>query len=308
MNEYFRIKNQKRIYALEHNVPYELKTKKQWCVFKVFYNKGQGRYGKVILNVADGKWASSTDSGTWTSFDAAIEYAKKNNCAGVSFALTTQDNIFCVDLDDTILDDKSLSPLASELLEKSQNTYSEKSVSGKGIHIFFKTESDMSLYLTHSDTIECYGTAKFISMTGEKLNTASTIGDASYEFLKTVKKNLGEKPKIGIYGNQGVSKCSDSEVIAKIRRSKRAADFDRLWNGEDLCGDHSRSDYMLCGILAYFTDCDAAQMDRLFRQSGLYRPKWDRNYGRYTIDKVIERTPVSRYRKTNNDGENSSSK
>ena len=288
---YYKIQNQKRLEQIERNVPKELMDKPQWCVFKCFYDAEKAHYGKVILNVSTGRWASSTDSSTWTTFDEALAYAKKNNCAGLSYALSSNDNIYCVDLDNALS-----TPLAEELLEKSHNTYVEKSVSGKGLHIFFRTTSDMTLYKQHSDTLECYGHSKFISMTGEKMNNALIVDNASYELLATVKQQLGVKAQNVIHA-QGVSICSDNEVLCKVKRSRRAADFERLWNGEDICGDHSRSDYMLCRILAYFTDCDAAQIDRLFRQSGLYRPKWDNGYGKHTIAKAIEHTPVSTYRK-----------
>ncbi|MFQ7644172.1 hypothetical protein, partial [Ruthenibacterium lactatiformans] len=39
---------------------------------------------------------------------------------------------------------------------------------------------------------------------------------------------------------------------------------------------HSEADIALCNALAWWTNCDAARVDRLFRQSGLMREKWDR--------------------------------
>jgi len=49
--------------------------------------------------------------------------------------------------------------------------------------------------------------------------------------------------------------------------------------------------------LAFYTDSDPARMDSLYRESGLYRPKWDakhsadgRTYGQMTIDEAISRT------------------
>lgn len=40
-------------------------------------------------------------------------------------------------------------------------------------------------------------------------------------------------------------------------------------------GDDSAADQSLCTRLAYWTNCDAAAIDRIFRQSGLMRTKWD---------------------------------
>jgi putative DNA primase/helicase len=67
----------------------------------------------------------------------------------------------------------------------------------------------------------------------------------------------------------------------------------RLWDG-DIAGYKSQSeaDLALCQILAFWTHKDAERIDRLFRQSGLNRDKWDRpDYLKRTIEKAIERCP-----------------
>ena len=43
----------------------------------------------------------------------------------------------------------------------------------------------------------------------------------------------------------------------------------------------------MCNILAFFTDCDADQIERIFKQSGLYRPEKNDAYLKRTIDKAI---------------------
>ena len=55
----------------------------------------------------------------------------------------------------------------------------------------------------------------------------------------------------------------------------------------------SEADMALCSHLAFWTEKDPAQIDRLFRQSGLMRDKWDRpqagtTYGAITIQKAID--------------------
>ena len=52
-------------------------------------------------------------------------------------------------------------------------------------------------------------------------------------------------------------------------------------------GDHSAADLALCPRLAWYTR-DPDQLDRLFRRSGLYRPKWERaDYRRRTLARVL---------------------
>lgn len=83
---------------------------------------------------------------------------------------------------------------------------------------------------------------------------------------------------------------SDEEVVEKIRGSKQAAKFKRLYENGDTNGygkDRSAADQALCNVLSFYTQ-DVEQIDRLFRGSALMRDKWDeyrgiRTYGERTI-------------------------
>ena len=87
----------------------------------------------------------------------------------------------------------------------------------------------------------------------------------------------------------------DVALVGKIKRSKGGDTFRRLWDGEytELYKSPSEADMALCNILAWWTNRDQDRMDRLFRQSGLMREKWDRptagsTYGRITILEAID--------------------
>lgn len=70
---------------------------------------------------------------------------------------------------------------------------------------------------------------------------------------------------------------SDYELINKIRSSRYGAEFNDLYNGNISAynDDHSKADYALCKILAFWSGCDSFQIDRIFRTSGLMRDKWN---------------------------------
>ena len=80
-----------------------------------------------------------------------------------------------------------------------------------------------------------------------------------------------------------------SEVVKKALAASNGARFSRLWNGDtEGYGSHSEADLALCGMLAFWTGGDAARIDTLFRQSGLYRKKWDRkDYRNRTITEAL---------------------
>lgn len=83
----------------------------------------------------------------------------------------------------------------------------------------------------------------------------------------------------------------DAELLDRMFSAKNGHQVHALWNG-DAGDDHSAADYRLCCSLAFWTGGDAARMDRMFRQSGLMRPKWERSdYRNRTINAAIDATP-----------------
>jgi hypothetical protein len=82
---------------------------------------------------------------------------------------------------------------------------------------------------------------------------------------------------------------TDEEVIELARGAKNAAKFEALMSG-DTSGypSHSEADQALISLLAFYTQ-DTEQLNRLYRQSGLCRPKWlDRpDYRDRTIKRAL---------------------
>ena len=80
---------------------------------------------------------------------------------------------------------------------------------------------------------------------------------------------------------------SDEELIAKASAAKNGDKFRRLWQGDiSGYGSHSEADLALCGLLAYWCGNDPGRVDQLFRQSGLFRPKWDSQRGNQTYGAI----------------------
>jgi hypothetical protein len=86
----------------------------------------------------------------------------------------------------------------------------------------------------------------------------------------------------------------DSTLIDKMLSADNGAKVSRLWAGdysEYAKGDNdgeSEGDLALCAHLAFWTSKNASRIDRLFRQSGLMRDKWDRDdYRERTISRAI---------------------
>jgi hypothetical protein len=89
--------------------------------------------------------------------------------------------------------------------------------------------------------------------------------------------------------------AEDRALYIKACTAKDGLRFAGLWNG-DTNGypSPSEADLALCSMLGYWGNGDAARIDRLFRQSGLYRAKWDeqrggQSYGERTIARALQR-------------------
>lgn len=284
-----------RLKKLEANVPATMKELSNWCAFN-YYKDADGEYKKKIWNCnAEGKsWAKCNDSTTWASFDKAISFARKNACDGLSFALSKDSGIFCIDLDDCKIDGK-YTPLAWGVYNSAKNTYIERSVSGSGLHVFGRKAGDVdfsALGNKNADgTLEFYDENRFISMTGDifmKSHRSLTTFSASDKLLTATAEHLPLKSQLRRPEKTFVNSESDSAVIARIRRSKKADEFNRLYAGENVCGDWSRSDMKLLNILGFFTNCDEAQMRRIFETSGLMRDNKSKGYLDRSIAKAVD--------------------
>ena len=78
---------------------------------------------------------------------------------------------------------------------------------------------------------------------------------------------------------------SDEWIIEHAMKQDRFRD---LYEGNHSQKSDSEADMALCGLLAFWTNCNPTQMDSIFRSSGLYRRKWERrDYRNRTINKAI---------------------
>ena len=136
-------------------------------------------------------------------------------------------------------------------------------------------------------------TNRFLTVTGNALTEADVVetAEALLWLLDTYMRR--PTPPTAAIAIPGESYLSDDSAIAKASAAQNGEKFKRLWNG-DITGykSHSEADVALVSVLAFWCSGDKAQMDRLFRQSGLMREKWDslRNadtYGNISIEKAV---------------------
>jgi putative DNA primase/helicase len=288
------------------NIPAKLKALKQWAVFRSYPDKDSGKYKKVIISPMNGKFAKSNEPETWEDFNKADYYRKRYRYQGLTFALDK--GLVFIDLDHAIDKESGeiLSPEANRLLKLLPDTYTERSVSGTGIHILFQGELPEDALKRNDDKgIEIYDNRRFICMTGDIIDGRHEILDYSGKTAEIAYTFTGRRLPPRQY-EPAESKATDTELIEEIRNSRQGTKFNALMRG-DISGypSHSHADSALIFILAWWTQ-DPSQIDGIFRSSGLYRDKWDSRrggttYGGLLIDdalsRVIPRTVQQPYRR-----------
>lgn len=97
--------------------------------------------------------------------------------------------------------------------------------------------------------------------------------------------------------NTHIEPCSyltDEQVLEHAKKSANGERFTDYYNGnwQRYFDNQSDADMGFLSMLAFWCGCDEEQMDRIFRTSGMMRPKWDRKqagttYGGITIRNAV---------------------
>ena len=278
------------------NIPSELKQLKNWCVWK--YQERNGKKTKIPFNAATGEFAKSNDSSTWSDYQTAV------NCKGADgVGFFFEPPYVGVDLDN-IEDDlhlykngERLDNIVAEFTDAFKS-YTEVSPSGNGLHIIIKGKIPGNR--KRKGNIEMYDSGRFFTMTGNKISKYSEINNVNPKVFKEIYSKYLPDNTIPIPTRntvQTIHNLSEMDILNEIYKSKQARLFDDLMKGhwDRHYTSQSEADIAMANILAFWCAKDYSQMDSIFRQSGLYRDKWDEKrknstYGEQTLFKAINET------------------
>jgi hypothetical protein len=282
---------------VEH-VPEELQQRPQWCVWR-YEDAGKAKPQKVPYNPSTGRKARPNDPRTCAELARAIGAFRSGRYDGLGFLFTETDPYCGIDLDHCRNPETGqIEDWALAIIDRFPGWYWEVSPSGTGVHGIGKGKLPVSGRKTGN--YEVYTSRHFFTTTGQHTaGTALALEDHTPELTAWYLEVFGERqerqeqPKSE--GN-GHTTLTDEEILAACQRGKNAPLFNTLWAG-DWNGhypSHSEADQALANMLAFYCQLDPNTIDRLFRQSGLFRKKWDtkhfadgRTYGQETIRKGI---------------------
>lgn len=279
-----------------NQIPDELKNTEQWVCYD---------YDKMPYNPKTGDCAKTNDSSTWGTYQEALSTAKNSKYAGVGYVFSRDDLYVGIDLD------RCLNPKTGKLEDWAQkiiidlNSYTEVSPSGKGVHIIAK--GSLPSGGNKKDGVEMYDNGRYFTMTGDIFQSMTNIKNRENEIVNLHNKIFGQNKTSCLVPIEKQKVLSDKEVKKLIYQSKNYTNFIKLMKG-NYTGypSQSEADLALAGILACYCGDNENQIDRIFRQSKLMRPKWDEKhsgdgltYGQMTIKTAINNlfNPLSKCRK-----------
>jgi hypothetical protein len=268
---------------------------KQFVLYFTTPDTKPGKLKKITCN-ALGEPVDGQDPANW------LDYATAHSLAGalgfgIGFVFTEQDPYFFIDLDNE--------DLLADLLARFPGAFVERSTSGTGWHIIGRYSCPLPPHRTRpvsaSVVLELYSARRFVALTWQDStgnpdtdHSAALLGLIAQHFTPDAAADAAE------WTNEPVAEWSgptdDQELIDRMLGSNSAANafggdasLHALWAGQGT-GDASRDDAKLCQHLAFWTGKDCERMDRLFRQSGLMRDKWERDdYRERTILGAVAR-------------------
>lgn len=178
------------------NFPAELKTRKQWLVWRFEQSETSSKPRKMPYYVngrrRSGTQGSDDDRAALSDF-ATAEHAKNNgNYDGLGFAFLPNDGLIGIDLDGCFNTDDAIKHERAVKIIAACNSYTELSPSKNGVHIIVAGKSDT--FKSNELGIEVFCGRQFFTMTGQqRAGSPNHVAEISDETLTKLRKTVKHK-------------------------------------------------------------------------------------------------------------------
>lgn len=258
----------------------ELKKQRRWILWRLEPGKGD-KLTKVPYQ-PNGYKASLLNPAHLHSYADLEPHVAK--FSGIGLALGEFDGVavWGVDIDNCCdAATRTFSP-ESRAVVIELDSYGEFSPSGTGCHVWGLGKlfgKGLQKPYPGAKQIEIKGLGYYHTFTGRHLSKTPAVLEDRQEQITAlydrVSKISGAQKKDGLRASIPVS---EEERFQKLFAGDMSAYND----------DHSAADFALCILLAKKYGCNAFKIDTEFRESGLYRDKWERDdYRENTITRAI---------------------
>lgn len=287
-------------------IPNELKKLNQWGNYHRIWIEKRKKYTKIPLNPWTGEDGKSNDPNTWSDFDTALRAIDKYPQAdGLAFYFANGYVGLDIDhisdeLEKVKQGDHDPENYVNKAHELTHGSYMEISMSGEGIHCIFKGKIPGDR--RRKGNFEMYQSGRFFALTGNCVNSNPEIKSLNNDDMRKLYEHYFGSDKIAQFPKQPqnnitTNNLSVEEVIERAEASSTGERFKLFMDGgwEQFYPSHSEADLAFANDLAFWTGRDFEQMDTIFRESNLMRPKYDSKRGKTTygialLNKAITET------------------
>lgn len=237
-----------------------MREHRQWLCWRLVPRENQ-KPTKIPYSPITGLLASVTDPNTWATFAEAVAASVKYS--GIGFVFTKNDYFCGIDLDDT--SNAIARALQSEIF-KELNSYSERSPSGRGLHIVVKAE--LPGIGRRRGSIELYDNKRFFTMTGDVFHNVP-IAERQIE-VEARYNQMGAPPQEYKHGEDQKETHTDENILEIAANAANGEKFSKLYAGKwgEFYKSQSEADFALIDIIGFYTQ-NEKQVVRLFRASEL---------------------------------------
>ena len=277
---------------LAQALPPDMVAALRWVAWR--YQQRGGKRTKVPVG-AQGRPLDATHATNCTGLLGALSWCAQHACDGVGFALG--DGYVGVDLDHCRDPVTGHVEAWAQAVVAQVDSYTEVSPSGTGVHCIAR--GGLPSGGRRKGGIEMYATARFFTVTGDHVaGTPQRLEERTTELATLHAEWFGAAQPLPARQapSNGAPSGDDAAIVEAVARGDHGAKVAALWRGEWAAlgyPSQSEADLALCAVLAARLRAGADTVDRLFRLSGLYRPKWDERrgsaaYGAITVAKAVE--------------------
>lgn len=273
-------------------VPLELKSIPNWVCWKIV--EREGKKTKIPINPRTLEFASCDEENSWGTFEEVEKACQQNpTLNGVGFVFTKSVGIVGVDLD------KCRNPETGQIEEWATkiicaiDSYTEISPSLTGVHILL--QGQIPGERRRKDRFEIYEDGRYFTVTGNVLDgIVPEINLKAQERLNEIYLEIFKESEAPHSASER-KVTPPSDILERMLRSKSGEMIRRLYSGEweGRYKSQSEADQALMFHFAFWTNKDASEMDRLFRSSGLFREKYEReDYCKSLIQNALDAVKV----------------
>ncbi len=266
-----------------------------FCLWRFEHRKKDSKPTKVPYDPNTLMHGSSADVTKHGSFELCLHQLRTYTyMSGIGVGLF--DDLCGIDIDDCIDEEHHLLDFAEDIIN-TVHSYTELSPSGTGIRILCRIpdlQYDKEKYLfknteMHLEMYPAGQTKRFVTLTGWSIFDNEDVGIRTSEVQILLDKYMRRKEKKKsntvkavdeasrpvYWTSKNKSSLSDEQIISWMFRHPK---YRLLWEGrwrEAGYPSQSEGDCAFVCKLAFLADKNPEQMDRIYRMSGLMRPKWD---------------------------------